>query len=230
MAIETLFLDAGGVLLNPNWRRVSGALAARGVDAPAEVLAAAEPRAKRELDAPERIGATDDAGRGWLYFNLVLRHAGITPSEATDAALLELKAYHARENLWEAVPDEVVPVLEGFRRRGLRLVVVSNANGRLAHVLGRLDLLRLLDHALDSHEVGVEKPDPRLFEIALTRSGARRETTLHVGDLYNVDVVGARAAGLRAVLFDSADLYAGVDCPRVPSLTALLDLLAAGRL
>jgi len=230
VAIETLFLDAGGVLLHPNWHRVSGALASCGVRVPAPVLAAAEPRAKRELDSPERIRATDDAGRGWLYFNLVLKHAGVTPSEATAAALLELKAYHARENLWEAVPDEVLPALEGFRRAGLRLVVVSNANGRLGHVLERLGLSRHLHHAFDSHEVGVEKPDPRLFDAALERSGASRETTVHVGDLYHVDVVGARAAGLRAVLFDAADLYAGFDCPRVPTLTALAGLLSSGRL
>jgi len=76
----------------------------------------------------------------------------------------------------------------------------------------------------------VEKPDPRMFEMALERSGARAETTIHVGDLYHVDVVGARAAGLRGVLLDEADLYPEADCPRIRGLAELVDGLKAGRL
>ena len=56
----------------------------------------------------------------------------------------------------------------------------------------------------------------------------RRETTIHVGDLYNVDVVGARAAGLRGVLLDEAGLYPDADCPRVQSLTELADAIERG--
>lgn len=67
----------------------------------------------------------------------------------------------------------------------------------------------------------MEKPDPRLFEIALERSGARRDETLHVGDLYHVDVLGARAAGLRAALVDEAGLYPNADCLRIRSLAEL---------
>lgn len=59
------------------------------------------------------------------------------------------------------------------------------------------------------------------------RAGARPETTLHVGDLFHIDVLGARAAGLRAVLLDMAGLCADVDCERVRSLAELADLLGA---
>jgi putative hydrolase of the HAD superfamily len=82
---------------------------------------------------------------------------------------------------------------------------------------------------LDSHEEGVEKPDPRLFEIALERSGAQRGETLHVGDLYHVDVQGARGAGLDAVLLDPADLYAGFDCRRIRSLGELPGIIEERR-
>jgi putative hydrolase of the HAD superfamily len=81
---------------------------------------------------------------------------------------------------------------------------------------------------LDSADEGVEKPDPRFFEIALARSGARQETTIHVGDLYHVDVVGARRAGLRGVLLDEANLRPDADCPRVGSLDELAERIAAG--
>ena len=53
--IETLFLDAGGVLVFPNWQRISEALAVRGVSVKAEALAAAEPHAKRSIDVREQI-------------------------------------------------------------------------------------------------------------------------------------------------------------------------------
>ena len=73
--------------------------------------------------------------------------------------------------------------------------------------------------------MSMEKPAPRLFEIALERAGARAETTLHVGDFYWIDVRGARAAGVQPVLLDAAWLYDAADCPRVKSLGELADLL-----
>jgi putative hydrolase of the HAD superfamily len=228
--VETLFLDAGGVLVLPNWTRVSQALARYGVQASPDALGRADAFARRELDAPTMTRATNDAQRGWHYFNLVLKHAGIALSDATDAALAELKAYHEAENLWEQVPADVPRALARLRASGLQLVVVSNANGKLRFLMERLGLAPAFDVMLDSHVEGVEKPDPRLFQIALERSGGRPETTLHVGDLYHVDVVGARAAGLRAVLFDAAGLYPEADCPRVRSLTDLAEGLAADRL
>jgi HAD superfamily hydrolase (TIGR01549 family) len=223
--IDTVFLDAGGVLLFPNWTRVSDALTRRGVRASAAALAAADPRARHTLDTGSTITATNDAGRGWLYFNLVLAEAGIPTSEATDAALEELHEYHRQTNLWEFVPAAVVPALTALREAGYRLVVVSNANGTLCAKLDRLGLTPLVDCVLDSCEFGVEKPDPRLFEIAMERSGGRPDTTVHVGDLYHVDVLGARAAGLTGVLYDEAGLYDGVDCPKVGSLAELVDLV-----
>jgi len=225
MTVQTLFLDAGGVLVFPNWSRVSLALARRGVSIAPDALAAAEPLAKRRLDVGGTVQATNDRQRGWLYFNLVLTEAGVPLTPATDAALEELHEYHAAENLWETVPGDIVPALGRLRASGLRLVVVSNANGRLRHAFTRLGLADKVDVLFDSFEEGVEKPDPRLFRIALERSGASPETTTHVGDLYHVDVVGARAAGLQAVLIDSANLYAEYDCPRVRSLSELADTM-----
>jgi len=219
--IETVFLDAGGVLVFPNWTRVSDALARRDIAVTPDALARAEFRAKRRLDLGETISATDDSQRGWLYFNLTLEEAGIPRTAATDDALAELRTYHGQENLWESVPENVVPTLVQLRALRLKLVVVSNANGRLRHLFDRLGLTGLVDVLFDSFEEGVEKPDPRLFQIALARAGAQRESTVHVGDLYHVDVVGARAAGLHAVLLDIAGLYDGCDCPRIRTFSEL---------
>jgi len=225
--IETVFLDAGGVLVNPNWERVAAAMTRQGIEVSAAALAEAEPHAKRQLDTGQLVKANSDRARGWLYFNLVLERAGVSLSEGTDAALRELAEYHARFNLWESVPAEVPDALDRLRGSGRRLVVVSNANGTLRAHFARLGLADRFDVLIDSCDEGVEKPDPRIFQLALERSGARAETTLHVGDFYHVDVVGARAAGLQAWLVDAAGLYVDHDVPRVPSLAALTDRLLA---
>lgn len=230
MMLETVFLDAGGVLIFPNWWRISEALARHGVHVRPEQLSAAEPHAKRQLDRSRTIQATNDAKRGWLYFNLILEHAGVDVSERTAAALAELHAYHQSSNLWEYMPDDVLPALRTLRRRGLQLVIVSNANGTVGQLAERLGLTECVERVLDSFVEQVEKPDPRFFEIALERSGARREATIHVGDLYEVDVVGARAAGITPVLLDGADLYAHADCLRVPSLAALVAGIERGEI
>ena len=224
MSIETVFLDAGGVLCHPSWTRVADALARNGVTVSAAALAGAEQKATFDVDKASVIGSTDDRARGWLYFNLVMHHAGVEQGAATDAALAELREYHSVDNLWEHVEPDVPPALAALKSRGLTLVVVSNANGRLTHLFERVDLAKWFDHLLDSHEWGVEKPDPRLFQLALEQSRAEPSRTIHVGDLYHVDVIGARQAGLRdAVLFDVAGLYERVDCPRVASLAALVE-------
>ncbi|MGH9329630.1 MAG: HAD family hydrolase [Vicinamibacterales bacterium] len=231
MAIDTLFLDAGGVLVFPNWTRVSAVLAEHGIQVDPEKLAAGEPHVRRRIDEPGLIRSAPDEKRGRQYFDLVLDAAGVRPSEARDEALKQLRAYHARHNLWESVPPDVVPALERLRGLGLRIGIVSNANGTLCAHFGRLGLGRCVDCVIDSADEGVEKPDPRIFARALERLGARRETTVHVGDMYHVDVVGARAAGLHAMLFDPLDLYADQPCPRVRSLDMLAERLedAAGR-
>jgi len=226
--LETVFLDAGGVLVYPNWNRISDALRARGIHVDPAALARAEPYAKKKIDVRQTITATNDAGRGWLYFNLIFEQAGVPSGPEVDAALEELHAYHRTSNLWELVPPSVAPALAALRLRGLKLTIVSNANGKLRVLFDRLTLAGQVDCLLDSHDEGVEKPDPRFFEIALERSGARRENTIHVGDLYYVDVEGARAAGLRGVLLDEAGLYPDADCPRVRSLKELVDQISRG--
>lgn len=226
--LETVFLDAGGVLVGPNWQRVSGALMRQGIAVQPAVLHAAEPYGTFAIDTEQTVAATSDEDRWAAYFNAVLERVGVAPGPAMAAALQDVRAYHALHNLWEIVSPDAIDVLERLRRMGLRLVVVSNANGRLRESFDRLGLTALVDVIVDSHEEGVEKPDPALFQIALARAGARADTTVHVGDIYHVDVVGARAAGIEGVLLDRADLYSGVRCERVRTLQGLVDALTDG--
>ena len=133
------------MLVFPNWQRVSETLAAFGVDVSPDALIAAEPKAKFDIDQSIRHGDSTDAQRAWLYMELVLENAGIPLTEATGAALRELRAYHGEHNLWEYVPDDVVPALERLSGLGLKLVVVSNANGILHRMFDRVGLTRYFE-------------------------------------------------------------------------------------
>jgi putative hydrolase of the HAD superfamily len=219
--VDTIFLDAGGVLVWPNWTRISEAFQLNGIHVDPAALAAADPFVRRSLDVQDLIAAGTDQRRGWNYFERLVAAAGIVPAPAVDAALATVAEYQRTTNIWEHVPEFVQPALTELRRLGHTLVVVSNANGTLKQAFTRLGLAPLVDVIIDSAEEGFEKPDPRLFERALKRSGARAEKTLHVGDFYHIDVVGARAAGLTAVLVDEANLYAQADCDRIPSIANL---------
>jgi HAD superfamily hydrolase (TIGR01509 family) len=227
IVIETVFLDAGGVLVHPNFDRVASALVERGVVTTGAALRAVEPLAKRDLEDPSFIRASDDDSRGLVYFATVLRRAGIEMDERVKEALGELRAYHAAYNLWETKEPGLIAFLERLRHRGLRRVVVSNANGTLHAHFDRLGLTPYFDAVFDSFVEKVEKPDRRFFEIALARSGARKETTVHVGDFYEIDVVGARGAGLSAVLLDPTGVNGDRDCVRVRSLDELAAWLGA---
>jgi HAD superfamily hydrolase (TIGR01662 family) len=225
--VETLFLDAGGVLVFPNWDRIVATMARHGVAANARAMADAEPRVRHELDTSGGVAATSDRTRAEAFWGRLLDLAGVPRNAASVAALEELETYHAEHNLWELVPEDVEPSLRHLRRLGLRLAVVSNSNGTVRRKLDRLGLGSHFEVVVDSAEERIEKPDPALFRIALSRMKADCQSTLHVGDLYHVDVVGARRAGLHAALLDPLALYPGADCPRFPTLGALAEALAS---
>jgi len=225
MGLKRFCLDAGGVVVWPNWTRLAEALARQGISADPASLAAADPHARYALDVAEIVNTSTDLHRALEYFNLVLTHAGVPLSDRTDRALAEVREYQRVTNLWEHVPEFVCPTLKALRGQGLRLGVVSNANGTLRVAFERIGLASFFDVILDSAEEGLEKPDPRLFELALRRLGVTSDLAIHVGDMYHVDVVGARSAGLAAVLVDEAGLRANVDCERIRSIAELPAML-----
>jgi HAD superfamily hydrolase (TIGR01549 family) len=111
--------------------------------------------------------------------------------------------------------------LAALRARGFRVGVVSNADGRVAALLEAAGLAPHLETIVDSHLEGVEKPDPEIFRRALARLGVAAHRTAYVGDIFAIDVLGARAAGLSAILIDETGAYADAECPRIASLAEL---------
>ena len=107
MTVQTIFLDAGGVLVFPNWRRVSATLAEHGIVTDPLALAAADHVAKHEMDVDSYVKASTDDGRWSRYFDLVLKHARVEMNEAANKAIGRLRKYHDVHNLWEDVPTHV---------------------------------------------------------------------------------------------------------------------------
>ena len=76
---------------------------------------------------------------------------------------------------------------------------------------------------IDSGAVGVMKPDPRIFHLALDAMGIDAADAWYVGDMPGIDVIGARAAGLHPVLMDPYEFHLDADYDRIGSLTELAD-------
>ncbi len=127
------------------------------------------------------------------------------------------------EALEFSVFDDVRPALESLRRRGLRVVVISNWDVSLTDVLKRLGVAPLLDEIVTSATAGARKPKPAIFEHALALAGVGPARAVHVGDSVAEDVEGARAAGIEPVLL-RRDGLAGP--PGVRTIASLSELEA----
>jgi len=118
-----------------------------------------------------------------------------------------------------------------LRASGVRTAIVSNSEGMLERLFRRLGILDCFDALIDSGLVGVEKPDPRIFEMACERTHAKPEQALHLGDTMATDIDGAHNAGMRAALIDPFGHYEGLylDVPRVASVAAAVERILAAR-
>jgi len=142
----------------------------------------------------------------------------------------------ASGDVWTREIDGVRNALRALAALGLQLAVVSNADGTVEQQLrddgiGQVGPGDGVEFAavIDSRIVGVHKPDPAIFRLALDAMGVAPEHTLHIGDTPAADVVGARAAGIHPVLVDPFDHHADLDCVRVRHLDDLVTLLGSMR-
>jgi putative hydrolase of the HAD superfamily len=115
-------------------------------------------------------------------------------------------------------------VLTELQKRGFSLGVISNSDGRIGSILQKCGIADVFDTIIDSHEVGVEKPDPQIFLLALDRLNTHPDQAVYVGDIYGIDVVGSERAGLRAVLLDPLCGYGEVPCRKIRHLRELLSI------
>lgn len=218
---DVLLLDAGNTLVFLDHAALAQAALDAGISVSAEALFRAEPTAKRAYEAKMQGGMSQLDG--WmLHMQVIYETAGLAPEAATRASEAAWRA-HRVFNLWRKVPTELPDALARAKAAGLRLGIISNAEGTLMELLDRLDLSQFFEHVIDSELEGVRKPNPAIFELGLSRMGVAAERAMYAGDIPKVDVDGARAVGMQAALIDALDHYPDYhDAPRFASVALLL--------
>lgn len=137
----------------------------------------------------------------------------------------------SKHTSWQAYSD-VSETLDTLQSRGYTLGVISDWGISLGPILSKLKLTRYFDCVIISASARQAKPSPILYDLALQRANSIPDYTLHIGDSYINDVIGARTAGITPVLLDRAHRIQEktLDCLLVHSLIELLDILEVDRL
>lgn len=230
--VRAVFLDAGYTLLFPRLDALGRELAKMGFAASTEDFDEAERVAKKKID--DVLWPLLHAGQiprnssqfYWQPYLEALMDLLKAPAEARPGLTGKVVETFTDIHTWSRVLPETPVALEGLRSAGYTLAAISNSDGRIESELGRAGLAEYLDFVIDSGVVGVEKPHPEIFEIALRRSGIAAAQAVYVGDLFAADVGGARLAGLRAILMDRVGAYPEAGCPRIISFSELGDAVA----
>jgi putative hydrolase of the HAD superfamily len=232
MTRKAVFLDLGDTLVTERTSRASvyaSVARAHGLVVEDAELAAAMRRVHDEL--PQRLpGGAFRYSDAWFraFQERVFAGHGLGPerfaalSRALFAAFEEARTFRLHAGARELVLD--------LRHHGFVVGLISNWSARLPRLLAELGLAEVLDPVLGSAELELEKPAPALFRLALARAGVAPEDALHAGDRLDLDVAGAQAVGMGAVLVDHARRHdpARVACPVVRSLPELRDRILSG--
>jgi HAD superfamily hydrolase (TIGR01549 family) len=209
-----IFFDVGNTLLFPNRARMLAPLPEEKHPS-LEQWQAIERRTKAEFDREVTSGRVDH-GFWWTFHSHLLQEAN-----AFDDSVRDRLVQNTRNSAnWDQILTGTRDALERIRRQ-YSIAVISNADGKIDAVLRRCGICDCFASITDSGNVGHEKPHPAIFDAALREMRADPADSLYVGDVYSVDYVGARNAGMQAVLFDVAGAYRNQEFPRVESLNEL---------
>ena len=229
--LAAVLLDAGGVLVLPDHQRILGAFDRAECSVSEEVLTDAHYR------AAAHFGTHLDLEAGWVdawlgYLHDYVDSCGV-PRDRSEEAHSHIDSAFSDASLWvEPIPG-VRDGLKALADTGVRLGIVSNADGMMGQRLAELEICQVgpgvgtnIEFVVDSGSVGVMKPDPRIFKVALDLFDLEAEEVWYVGDMPAFDVVGPRRAGIRPLLMDPLALHLSADYERIPSLAALTGLVA----
>jgi len=223
--IDAVLLDAGGVLLLPDPEAVREAFAPLGATPDDETCRRAHYASMREVD---RLGRAD-----WTAVDRVFARVAGVPEDRVDEAVVVTEDIYLRRP-WIPLPG-AAEALRHLQGAGFSLAVVSNGEGTMERQLAEHQICAVgggeaaeVAVVVDSHVVGVAKPDPRIFDIALDALGMTADRCVHVGDTVHFDVEGARAAGLRCLHVDPYGYCPHDDHSHIASLPHLVRALDGG--
>jgi HAD superfamily hydrolase (TIGR01509 family) len=216
--LRFVFFDVGNTLLFPNRGRILAALPADRHPT-LERWQALERSTKKEFDEG-MVGGRVDHSFWWTFHTYLLEELNLLEDGLRDG-LVENTQKSAN---WDVILPGTREALERIRG-DYSTAVISNADGKIEDVLRRCGIADCFESITDSGIVGQEKPHPAVFQAALLAMQAKAAESLYVGDVYSVDYVGARNAGMQAILFDVAGAYRDRGFARVESLAELEDWL-----
>ena len=235
-SIRTVFFDAGFTLIRPypSTPEICQQVCQRlnlhiHLDAVKERMTEAQDYYYRQMRLNRHTWGSEQAiSEFWISYYMNLLRPFI--EEHDEPRLYQLAQVINQEfdkhTSWEVYSD-VFPTLEALRRHKYTLGVISDWGISLGPILRRLNLTPYFDCLLVSAVTRYAKPSPLLYEMALERANSIADYTLHIGDSYIHDVLGARAVGMTPVLLDRPGHLeeSNVDCLLIHSLADLLDLL-----
>jgi putative hydrolase of the HAD superfamily len=225
-ALEAVFFDAGGTLVRLDFEWMAAAVRQLGFATDPESLRRGEIEGRRRYDRSRGVRSPGDpwplgaVGDIRAYFGGILVGAGCPP-HLVNSAVTWCLAHEKANGLWARPMEGAREALDAIGAMGLRRAAISNSDGRAEWHLEQTGLRHGLEFVVDSHLVGVEKPDPGIFRIALERMAVAPERSLFVGDIRSVDETGARAAGLHFVLMDPFADYAEPGTPAIRGMHEL---------
>jgi len=230
--VRAIFFDAGNTLLYPRLDERARDLTMAGYPAREEDFHAAERAAKRKLDEwlwPQidrgEVPRTIDHYYWAEYLKTLMGLIGAPESERT--RLIGVVADGFRNiRTWSVVMPETPAYLASLKEQGYFLGVISNSVGTIEQQLAEVGLRIYFQAVFDSAIVGVEKPHPEIFQLALARAQVAANEAVFVGDTHATDVGGAKLAGLHGVLIDRINAYPHVKSPRITALPELDNFLA----
>ncbi len=225
MPLKAVLFDAGNTVMLINYAVVAEALTEEGFDVEEAGVREAEYRARVRLDPILAKRHSTEAPKIFqAYIRFVCEGLGVKWGAATERAFRRIAEYNREHNLWNQPNPQAPAVLERLQSLDLAVGMISNSDGSIERMITKEGLASYFRFILDSRVVGVEKPDPRIFQMALERAGVSPAEAVYIGDLYSIDVVGSRAAGLDAILLDPAGLWGHVDCPKAKDLSEAADI------
>ncbi len=223
---DAVMFDAGGVLwdLNPTHKDlISTVLSSNGEDIDDTRLILAMRKAERVTDlAFSKLHGKDETSFWNDYDRIVLDEIGSAIDLETFSKDIskEFRTHAMKVESWVPYPD-AIPTLIATKKRGLMVGLVSNATELARRVLANLDMEKYFDFIVISDEVGVRKPDKRIFEIALEMAGTKAHRSLFLGDKPSIDIVGAIGAGMKAILVDRNEAFPDSQYQRITNLDSL---------
>jgi HAD superfamily hydrolase (TIGR01549 family) len=210
---RVIFFDVGNTLLFPNRAKMLAPIS-QDQHPSLEEWQALERRTKQEFDDGMQAGKVDHSF-WWTFHTYLLEDLG------RDNGVRDTLVQNTQNSAnWDQILPGTRAALERIAAK-FRIAVISNADGGIERILSRCGIADCFESITDSGIVGIEKPRAEIFEAALKQMKARAEESLYVGDVYSVDYLGARNAGIDAVLLDVSGAYRDRGVARVESLTQL---------